>query len=227
MTAELIPVLVLRDLAAASALLTGVFGFTQRSQGRLALGSQEIALEAVPTGATGHGTIDHLALAVDDVPAALAEALARGGRIDGAVTPDGPRFIPEFWSRGAAFVFLEGPEGARMELCARPGDPRPGLPGHDHIGIACADFAAVRAFFLAQGFTELAAHRLRDASGETPVCFLALGQSVVEIYSPPDRAPAAPPQTAVPHWRRLIVEGAPGFRTVEGPEGLLLERGQR
>lgn len=222
MTAMLIPVLALRDVPAATALLTGVFGFAPLPGGRLALGSQVIALEAAPTGASGHGTIDHLALAVDDVPAALAQAQARGGRIDQAVTPDGPRFIPEFWSRGAAFVFLEGPECARMEFCARPGDPRPGLPGHDHIGIACADFAAVRAFFLAQGFAEVASHRLRDASGETPVCFLSLGQSMVEIYSPPDRAAAPPDQPAVAHWRRLIVEGVPGFRTVEGPEGLVL-----
>ncbi|MCF1707199.1 VOC family protein [Tabrizicola sp. J26] len=225
MTASLIPVLALREPAVAATLLTTVFGFDALSSGRLALGSQVIALEQVVSGPTGHGPIDHLALAVDAVPAALQAAIARGGHLDRAVTPDGPRFIPEFWTKGAAFVFLEGPEGARIEFCARPGDPRPSLPGHDHIGIACADFGAVRAFFLAQGCREVAAHRLSDATGETPVGFLEFGQSMVEIYSPPELRANPPGPVAVPHWRRLIVEGVPGFTTVAGPEGIILEGG--
>jgi catechol 2,3-dioxygenase-like lactoylglutathione lyase family enzyme len=160
--------------------------------------------------------IDHLALAVDDLDSALGECLARGATL-ADVTPDGPVFIPEFWAVGVRYVFLDGPEGARLELCARPGVARPGLPGHDHVGLACHDLPEMRQFFLSLGMTEIAATTLIRPGGDIPVCFLSLGQSVVELYVPPG-VRRAEPQPGI--WRRLILEGTEGSGLLAGPEGL-------
>ncbi|MCA3509590.1 MAG: VOC family protein [Rhodobacter sp.] len=221
MTAHFIPRLCLRDTAAAAEQLAQVFGF--RADGkpnRLRLGDQIIELQQ-DADAAGQGRIDHLALAVDDVDAALAAALARGGELDGDVTPDGPQFIPEFWTAGTRYVFLKGPEGARIELCSRPGSARPGLPGHDHIGIPCADLPAMQAFFRSLGCTELAAVTLIRAGGKVPVAFLGLGPSVIELYCPPDHASA----TAAPlgHWRGLVCAGADLVGRIAGPEGIVID----
>jgi catechol 2,3-dioxygenase-like lactoylglutathione lyase family enzyme len=178
------------------------------------LGNQRIALRQGVS--MGHGHMDHLALAVDAVSPALAEVVARGGRADPAVTPDGPVLIPEFWDAGTEYVFVEGPEGARIELCARPGSTRPGLPGHDHIGIACRDLPGLRTFFLDLGLTEVAATVLRRASGDVAVAFLTTGISLVELYAPP--IPPAP--TAAPFWRSLMLAGLTDAR--QGPEGIVV-----
>ncbi len=216
---RIVPELALADPEAGAALLARVFGFAPAGSGRMRLGAQVIELVRDPA-VPGHGVIDHLALAVEDVERALAQALARGGQIDRAVTPDGPLFIPEFWTSGTRYVFLEGPEGARVELCARPGTDRPGLPGHDHIGIACRDLAEMRAFFLSQGLTEIAATTLLRETGNVAVCFLGIGGSVVELYAPPglDGVPAPG------RWRRLILEGGGGAGAITGPEGIRLLR---
>ena len=142
----LVPVLAVGDVPAAAAMLAGVFGFAPETPQRMRLGAQVIEIRSGPA-AVGHAPIDHLALAVDDLDAALAAARARGARIDHGTTPDGPRFIPEFGAAGLRYVFLDGPEGARIELCARPGEVRAGLPGHDHIGIACRDLPAMTGLF--------------------------------------------------------------------------------
>ena len=211
---EFIPELVLRDPAAGAAMLTQLFGFRAEAGGLLALGDQRIALAAGrPEGA---GVLHHLALGVADTPAALREVLARGGTLERAETPDGPVLIPEFWEQGAEYVFIEGPEGARVELCARPGMARPGLPGHDHIGIACRDLAAMRQFFLSLGLTEALATILRRTTGDVAVSFLTTGRSTVELY----RLPEPPARSAAPFWRRLLVPGLAA--PLEGPEGVVL-----
>jgi catechol 2,3-dioxygenase-like lactoylglutathione lyase family enzyme len=220
---SLIPELCVQDMAAATDLLTRTFGFSSTPHAnRLALGPQIVELRQ-EKGAAGHGAIDHLALAVDDLDAALSAALARGAALDPAVTPDGPLFIPEFWVAGTRYVFLSGPEGARIEFCARPGIIRHDLPGHDHIGIPCRDLPAMRAFFLSLGLAEIAAVTLTRPEGDIPVAFLGIGASVVELYqpvTPPNPSPRG-------HWRRLILERA-GAREdageVAGPEGLTVLR---
>lgn len=180
----------------------------------LRLGSQRIALRQ--GASSGHGPMDHLALAVDAVFPSLADVVARGGKVDAAVTPDGPLFIPEFWDAGTEYVFVEGPEGTRIELCARPGSTRPGLPGHDHLGIACRDLPGVRAFFLSLGLIEVAATVLRRATGDVAVAFLSTGVSTVELY-----APQVPPEpAAAPFWRSLMLAGLTEER--QGPEGIVL-----
>jgi catechol 2,3-dioxygenase-like lactoylglutathione lyase family enzyme len=222
MTQAFIPRLHVRDTAAAADLLAQVFGF--RPEGgphRLRLGDQRVELHQ-DASAAGHGRIDHLALAVEDVDAALAAALARGGVLDGDVTPDGPLFIPEFWTAGTRYVFLKGPEGARIEFCARPGTSRPGLPGHDHIGIPCTDLPAMAGFFRSLGCADIAATTLIRADGNVSVAFLGLGTSVIELYCPPGGAAGLVASRG--HWRGLVLVGSGQTDQVEGPEGMIIDR---
>ncbi|WP_159082391.1 VOC family protein [Paragemmobacter aquarius] len=218
---EIIPELCVRDTAAARAMLTGIFGFAGQGD-LLALGEQRIAL-VQGAGDIGHGGIDHLALAVSDVPAALSALQARGAVLE-ETTPNGPGHIAEFWDAGIAYVFLRGPEGARIELCSRlPADTRTGLPSHDHIGIPCTDIAASVGFFSGLGFATVHSVSLHRPDGVTEVRFLSAGRSVVELYEPPALRGAKNPFTANSFWRglRLIGSGlAAGERT--GPDGLRL-----
>lgn len=216
--ARLVPELAVADPASATASLCGVFGFRSGAgEGRLHLGNQQVQLRQSGQPC-GHGIIDHLALAVADVDAALAAMRQRGAVLDAAVTPDGPLFIPEFWDSGIRYVFLVGPEGARIELCARPGASGAGLPGHDHVGIACNDLAAMADFFRGLGFHDIASTTLIRAAGNVPVAFLSSGGSMVELYAPPGGTQAA----GNPLWRRLILEGSDRMEDVAGPEGVLV-----
>lgn len=216
---KVIPELAVADLAAAEAMLVQVFGFAR--EGRLLrLGGQRLALVQAE-GRPGHGVIDHLALAVADVDAALAHFLARGARLE-ATTPDGPREIAEFWGTGVRYVFLEGPEGARIELCARLGAvARDGLPGHDHVGIPCTDIAAAAAFWEGLGAEPMAAVDLSRDDGVTRVRFLSVGDGVVELYEPPALRGAEPGFAATAFWHGVRLEGSglmPGLKF--GPDGL-------
>lgn len=219
-TVRIVPELAVRDRAAAAQMLMRVFGFRgdDADKGLLALGDQMVAL--VEADEAGHGVIDHLALAVADVDAALADALSRGGRLEGT-TPDGPQEIAEFWAAGVRYVFLEGPEGARIEFCAqREGPARSGLPGHDHIGIPCTDIAATEAFFLSLGLRPVAAVDLRRADGVTKVRFLSAGAGMVELYEPPALRGGPAPFAAQGLWRGLRLIGAEGEGLCIGPDGL-------
>lgn len=218
-TMEIIPELCVRDPAAARAMLASVFGFAE-ADGLMALGGQRIAVVA-GQGAIGHGGIDHLALGVTDLDATLAAMRGRGARLE-STTPQGPGQIAEFWDAGIAYVFLQGPEGARIELCQRlPADHRAGLPGHDHIGIPCSDIAASVAFFEALGCKMLSSVSLRRDDGVTEVRFLAAGKSVVELYEPPALRGTVPDFADNAFWRglRLIGSGHPAGLRI-GPDGL-------
>lgn len=207
----IIPELRVRSRTAAEALLCGVFGFAQRPDGRLTLGSQTLAL--AEGEAAGHGLIDHLALATPDLARDAAALLARGAEPDPAVTPDGPLGIPEFWGGGVRYQFFRGPGGARIELIENLAAARP--PGHDHIGIPCTDIAASAAFALSLGARPLADYRLVRPDGTTEVRFLSLGTSTLEFYQPP-----SPPAPATPGlWSRLLI---PGASPQTGPDGLTI-----
>lgn len=218
---EIIPELCVHDTAAARAMLTGLFGFAAQGD-LLALGDQRIAL-VQGSGEIGHGGIDHLALAVENVPAALTALQAKGAVLEGT-TPAGPGNIAEFWDGGIAYVFLRGPEGARIELCSRlPQDTRPGLPGHDHIGIPCTDIAASVGFFSGLGFATVHSVSLNRPDGVTEVRFLSAGASVVELYEPPALRGAKHPFTVNSFWRGLRATGTgqPAGELI-GPDGLRL-----
>ncbi len=213
---EIVPELAVQDLAGAESLLCAVFGFA-RDGDMLRLNDQRLALVQAD-GPRGHGGIDHLALSVNDTDAALAHLIARGARLE-ETTPDGPKEIAEFWDNGVRYVFLQGPEGARIELCAKRQSPaQPHRPGHDHIGIPCTDIAASVAFFTELGAKPVAAFDLIRPEGTVAVRFLAAGQSVVELYAPPGHDAAALSQA--PLWRGLRLHGTGRSGRLTGPDGL-------
>jgi catechol 2,3-dioxygenase-like lactoylglutathione lyase family enzyme len=186
------------------------FGFASDA-GLWHLGSQ--ALRLVLGAPQGHGRIDHIALTVPDMDKAVAALTARGIAL-ADVTPHGPELIPEFWDAGLRFVYLAGPEGARIELCQRVTGAAPET-GHDHIGIPCHDLAAMQAFFEGQGARLTASVDLSRPEGIIPVRFLAFEGGVIELFQPlrADRARDG-------LWSRLLIPGLPG--PLQGPEGLTL-----
>lgn len=207
----LVPELTVRDLDRAARQLQTGFGFAC-ADGLWRCGNQAVRLAAGAPG--GHGRIDHLALAVPDLDATLARMLAAGVTLEASVTPDGPALIPEFWGEGLRYVYLAGPEGARVELCQRLTGAAP-VVGHDHVGIPCRDLPAMAAFLAGQGATPLAAVDLIRPEGVIPVRFLAFAGGVVELYQPRQAVRAA-----AGLWSRLLVGGLAG--PVGGPEGLTL-----
>lgn len=207
----LVPELTVQNTDQAAAVLKTVFGFAIQG-GLWHRGSQAIRLVAGQP--QGHGRIDHIALTVPDMDAAVATLRAAGAAFDAAVTPDGPELIPEFWDDGLRFVYFAGPFSARIELCQRITGASPDV-GHDHVGIPCHDLPAMQAFFEGQGARLTAAVDLDRPEGVIPVRFLAFAGGVLELYQPKhaDRA-------AHGLWSRLLVPGLPA--PVEGPEGLIL-----
>lgn len=215
MTRALLPELVLQDPEAGALLLERVFGFSRHGQ-ELRLGSQRLLVSGGETDGR-HGRIDHLALSVPEVPAALAECIARGGRLSPA-TPDGPLTIPEFWEAGIDYVFVDGPEGAKVELIARRPPAARAEWGHDHIGISCRELGPMREFFLGLGFEERAAVTLDRPEGRVDVAFLAWGDDVVELYCLPETRADPSLNGGAGFWRRLRAEGIEGRQV--GPEGV-------
>ncbi len=207
----LVPELTVLNPDHAADVLVSVFGFV-REAGVFRRGSQAVHLVAGQP--QGHGRIDHIALTVPDMDAALANLMAAGAALDAEVTPNGAELIPEFWTDGLRFVYLCGPETARIELCQRITGAASDV-GHDHIGIPCADLPAMQAFFEGQGATLTAAVDLNRPGGVIPVRFMAYAGGVIELYQPGKAARAL-------HglWSRLLVPGLPA--TQEGPEGLIL-----
>ncbi|NJS38001.1 MAG: VOC family protein [Rhodobacteraceae bacterium] len=207
----LVPELTVQNPDHAAKVLREVFGFVPDA-GLMRRGSQAVRL--VVGAPEGHGRIDHIALTVPEMDAALAELLAGGASLDAGVTPNGAELIPEFWDEGLRFVYLSGPETARIELCQRITGAAPEV-GHDHIGIPCHDLTRVQTFCEGLGATLTAAVDLARPEGNIPVRFLAFAGGVIELYQPRDAV-----RSAQGLWSRLLVPGLPA--PVEGPEGLIL-----
>ena len=207
----LVPELSVANPETAATALTA-FGFAPKAE-LWCLGSQAVRLmQGQPQG---HGRIDHVALAIPDMDAALDRLVARGIALDAGVTPNGPELIPEFWDDGLRFVYLSGPESARIELCQRISGGAQVI-GQDHVGIPCDDLATVQAFFLGQGATPIAAVDLIRPEGMIPVRFMAFHGGVIELYQPA-KARTVPTGGL---WSRLLVGGLPAV--LDGPEGLTL-----
>lgn len=212
------------SVPAAVAKLAAEFGFAAEGT-RLTRGDQVILL-VQGQGDLGHGVIDHVALKATDTDAAAAAALRRGARIDREVTPEGPVEIAAFWENGVRYQFFEGPEGARLEFCARRGTALPigaglddALPGHDHIGISCRDIAASVQFYQSLGFDIVFATTLTPPEGPLPVRFMARDGQVLELYSPVSRQSGAMVLPAQGHWHGLRLEGAGQSAVLQGPDG--------
>lgn len=212
----LVPELCLTDPEAGIAMLHRVFGFAVHGS-TLTLGSQTLRVRKADT-APAHGRIDHVALAVPDIDAALARMLAAGATLDPAVTPDGVGRIAEFWGEGIRYVYLQGPEAARIELCQRNAGAVTEA-GHDHIGIPCRDLVSTQRFFEDQGARLIASVDLQRAGGTVPVRFLDYAGAMIELYAPPGAEPREPGL-----WSRLLVGGLDGGLDSEriGPDGLIL-----
>jgi catechol 2,3-dioxygenase-like lactoylglutathione lyase family enzyme len=209
----IVPELCLADPEAGIEVLCRVFGFAATGAD-LTLGSQRVRVVGGEVPA-GHGRIDHIALAVPDIDAALARFQAAGAGLEPEVTPDGIGDIPEFWQGGIRYVYLKGPEGARIELCQRKQNPV-ATAGHDHIGIPCRDLPATQRFFEDQGARLVASVDLVRGGGTVPVRFLELAGGLIELYAPV----AATGRPARGLWSRLLVEGLESERF--GPDGLTL-----
>lgn len=210
----LVPELAVPDLSPAATTLRA-FGFVPDA-GLWRLGDQALRVAENPSQGSGigHGRIDHLALSVPDMDSALAGLQAAGLHLDADITPNGPKLIPEFWDAGLRYVYLAGPDGARIELCQRLSGAGPKV-GHDHIGIPCHDVAAMQRFFLGLGATPVASFALDRPDGQIPVHFLAFEGGVIELYQP-----STPARTARGLWSRLLVRGLSA--AVDGPEDLRL-----
>ena len=206
----LVPELTLSDPAAAAKVLT-TFGFAPDGD-VWRQGSQSLRLAQGQCG--GHGRIDHIALSVPDMDTALARLTKEGVALDTGVTPNGAELIPEFWEDGLRFVYLAGPETARIELCQRVTGPAAEV-GHDHIGIPCTDLAAMQAFFQGHGARLITSVDLSRPEGTVPVRFLAFESGVIELYQP-----KTAPRAAHGLWSRLLVAGLSA--PVHGPEDLIL-----
>ena len=150
----------------------------------MALGDQKILI-APNLNAIGSIRPHHVALSVPDTDAAMNACMARGGKLVQSMTPDGPLEIPEFWGEGVRYVFIEGPEGALIELCMRKGRETSSRWGHDHIGIECEQLSTVQSLFESDGCDLIAKHSLRRSDGTTDVAFLKRGDSIAELFSPP------------------------------------------
>lgn len=228
------PELAVSNLEAAEAVLVDRFGFSRAAPSPLdsalsecRIGSQRIILRRDPTADTGaHGVIDHVALKVCDTDKALDRLVDRGALIDEEVTPNGPKEIAEFWTAGVRYVFFQGPGGARLELCAKRDSIESrngGILGHDHIGVSCRDVSAMRTFFGALGFCDLASHVLETASGPVDVCFMGLGDDVVELFSLPEIRSGQITRAAQGLWARLHMfrpSDRGSSKLLTGPEGL-------
>ncbi len=110
----------MRDLARSIAFYRDAFGLVD--DGRITLGSEHIAFMRAGSGwveliadagaARSTGVVDHLALRVDDLRAAMA-----GLRVMGVTLLDeAPLEVAEL---GARILFCAGPDGERIELIER------------------------------------------------------------------------------------------------------------
>jgi catechol 2,3-dioxygenase-like lactoylglutathione lyase family enzyme len=206
----LVPELTLQDPAAAAKVLAS-FGFAREDR-LWRLGSQTIRIVRGQAG--GHGRIDHIALTVPDMDAALSRLTGAGIKLDAGVTPNGAELIPEFWDDGLRFVYLSGPETARIELCQRV-TGAPADIGHDHVGIPCNDLAAMQAFFQDQGAQLVTSVDLDRPEGTIAVRFLTFHGGMIELFQP-----KTAPRAAQGLWSRLLVAGLDA--PIQGPEDLIL-----
>lgn len=178
----MIPVLAVSNPQAAIRMLRDVFEFREVAPNRLALGDQVIQISAksdAPKTVIGL-PLDHLALAVTDVDDTLERLLARGAELHSGFTPDGPVGIPEFWSNGVRFAFLQGPEGVPIEFCQKLGDER-GV-GHSHYGLRTPLLDETEHELSANGARPVARHVL---AGQPPVevRFMVRDGEIFELFN--------------------------------------------
>lgn len=190
----MIAVLSVVDVEEARDQLRSRFGFVELSQGRLALGDQQILVCAAGSEPASmlRLPIDHLAFRVPDADAVDAEFVAAGLMRHPAFTPDGPRDIREFWGAGVRFVFFAGPEGWPLEFCAINGRPPAAENrGHSHYGLRVSDLDRAEGTLRALGAVLLASHSLQSETSPVTVRFMGLGAEIFELFDEPPILPTS------------------------------------
>jgi catechol 2,3-dioxygenase-like lactoylglutathione lyase family enzyme len=112
-----------RDAVAAAEFYVGMFGARETDRigtdpvqrvildvGGLTVYIEQAPADAHPAAPTPCLGIEHFGLRVEDIEAALDELKARGVRVRTGITPRGP---------GLRIAFVEGPDGALVELLER------------------------------------------------------------------------------------------------------------
>jgi lactoylglutathione lyase len=141
------------------------------------------ALDEIRT--RGHGHIDHFALDVLDLDQALLDARRAGAVLDDS-TPDGPLSLETFWSRGARYVFLRGPNGEKVELNQRldlsPTRRRHNLGGWSHLGVPVTGLQRSREFYSRFGFQEVMRAELPTDHGLVRMVMMEHVGLVLELF---------------------------------------------
>ncbi len=154
--------LVVADVARSTAFYAAL-GFTGVAPGRLAFGGVDLRLTAAigapypEPRAANDPWFQHFALAVADIDAAAATALAAGAT---PISTGGPQLLPPNTGGVTAWKFRD-PDGHPLELSYLPGSawskaaaPGAVFLGVDHTAVAVADLAASTAWYEALGFVE-------------------------------------------------------------------------
>jgi lactoylglutathione lyase len=133
----------------------------------------------------GHGHIDHFAIDVTDVNKALKDTLKAGAKLDSS-TPDGPKYIPTFFSKGVKYVVLQGPTAEKVELNQRldreilPSDDT--LTGWSHLGIPVVDINESKNFYRRFGFADVMSAEIPQPAGAIKCSMMQKNGFTIELY---------------------------------------------
>jgi len=241
---QIIVRLMVNDLAASARQMADQFGFRAEQADltvralpgdltmlRMRRLNQVFELVQSNDSSLGHGPIDHVALNAVDVDSAVIAVLAKWGKLDPDISPDGAADIPEFWNAGTRFVFMQGPGTARIEFCHKIEDDacrvqklKVNLAGHDHIGIHCTDVDQSRSFYEDLNFKVIGDFLIPTPDGDIPVCFLKRGDFCVELFSTPALRNGQIQYAETPLWNALILEDGQVSASKEliGPDGEII-----
>jgi lactoylglutathione lyase len=140
-------------------------------------------LAEIKTRTNGH--IDHFAIDVADINKALAEALAAGAKLDES-TPDGPKFISTFFSKGVKYVVLKGPTGEKVELNQRldlkPSAAGQTIRGWSHLGIPVTDINESRNFYARFGFVDIMSAEIPQTGCAIKCSMMQKDGFTIELY---------------------------------------------
>ena len=132
-----------------------------------------------------HGHIDHFAIDVLDVRSALKEVGANRVQLDPG-TADGPVAIPQFWSKGVEYIFLNAENGEKVELNQRldlvPDRRENNINGWSHLGIPVTDIAKSEAFYEQFGFEKVMEAVIPVGEEEIKASMMSFNGFTLEFY---------------------------------------------
>jgi lactoylglutathione lyase len=132
-----------------------------------------------------HGHIDHFAIDVLDIRAAIGETQSRGGILS-PETLEGPIAIPQFWSKGVEYVFLVAAGREKVELNQRidldTSRREANLNGWSHLGIPVTNLSRSEAFYRQFGFEVVMQASIPVDDQEIKCAMLSYGSFTLELY---------------------------------------------